>query len=88
MFLGSGSKGGGRFPGISLMGLDKLMDEMNNTKRSIRNKQEPRSETSIARGAFGAARKFFDLVVLVCSKPRRPSAGMVDSNLVLLGQKI
>ena len=40
------------------------------------------------RGPEGAAPKFFDLVVLVCCEPRRPSAGMVDSLLVLLGQKI
>ena len=41
----------------------------------------------LGRGPFGAAPKFFDLVVLVCCEPRRPSAGMVDSLLVLLGQK-
>ena len=39
------------------------------------------------RGAEGAARSFFDLVVLVCWQPRRPSAGMVDGVLVLLGPK-
>ena len=39
------------------------------------------------RGPEGALPKIFDLVVLVCCEPRRPSAGMVDSLLVLLGQK-
>ena len=38
------------------------------------------------RGAEIAA-GFFDLVDLVCWQPRRPSAGMVDGVLVLLGPK-
>ena len=39
------------------------------------------------RGPEGALPKIFDLVVLVCCEPCRPSAGMVDSLLVLLGQQ-
>ena len=39
------------------------------------------------RGAEGAARNFLDLVVLVCWQPRRPSAGMVDGVLGVLGPK-